>query len=444
MTKNYSVRTDLALEERERFESDQVEISGVILEEDYDESSETRITRVIIETENGAKAMGKPAGTYLTLESPALAVPDEEEQMRISEKIRDCISELLRKNFEAKEGKEEEDLSILVVGLGNRNITPDALGPCVADHLNVTRHIIREYGKYAMGVEHAKLVSAIVPGVMGQTGMETTEIVRGIVRETRPDLVIAVDALAARNSRRLNRTIQIADTGIHPGSGVGNYRNGMTKESLGVPVIGIGVPTVVDAATIVNDTMENFIHALEESETLKSVGETLRSYNQGEKYELVKELINKARNLDGLEKFSEKSVEADGEALLRMYVRKPERGSDPEEKNISPFGIFELVKQKGSLYWKSQPPLHLLPAEIVGYLLKDCTSKEGAVSIDDLLTGKDSPGRILNLKRTGLVEKLEELEQKNYIQMNRTAGLDMVYLNQSVTGEEIVKKYFRP
>ena len=102
MTKNYSVRTDLALEERERFESDQVEISGVILEEDYDESSETRITRVIIETENGAKAMGKPAGTYLTLESPALAVPDEEEQMRISEKIRDCISELLRKNFEAK------------------------------------------------------------------------------------------------------------------------------------------------------------------------------------------------------------------------------------------------------------------------------------------------------------------------------------------------------
>ena len=292
MTKNYSVRTDLALEERERFESDQVEISGVILEEDYDESSETRITRVIIETENGAKAMGKPAGTYLTLESPALAVPDEEEQMRISEKIRDCISELLRKNFEAKEGKEEEDLSILVVGLGNRNITPDALGPCVADHLNVTRHIIREYGKYAMGVEHAKLVSAIVPGVMGQTGMETTEIVRGIVRETRPDLVIAVDALAARNSRRLNRTIQIADTGIHPGSGVGNYRNGMTKESLGVPVIGIGVPTVVDAATIVNDTMFNLIAAMSQSKAFDILGDSLKELNDGEKYELIRELLS--------------------------------------------------------------------------------------------------------------------------------------------------------
>ena len=236
--------------------------------------------------------MGKPAGTYLTLESPALAVPDEEEQMRISEKIRDCISELLRKNFEAKEGKEEEDLSILVVGLGNRNITPDALGPCVADHLNVTRHIIREYGKYAMGVEHAKLVSAIVPGVMGQTGMETTEIVRGIVRETRPDLVIAVDALAARNSRRLNRTIQIADTGIHPGSGVGNYRNGMTKESLGVPVIGIGVPTVVDAATIVNDTMFNLIAAMSQSKAFDMLGDSLKELNDGEKYELIRELLS--------------------------------------------------------------------------------------------------------------------------------------------------------
>lgn len=162
------------------------------------------------------------------------------------------------------------------------------------------------------------------------------------------------------------------------------------------------------------------------------------------KEELVKELIKKAENLEGLEKFSEKSVEADGEALLRMYVKKPERESDPEEKNISPFGVFELVKQKGSSYWKNQPPLHLLPAEIVCYLLTDCVSKEGAVSIDDLLTEKNSPGCILNLKRTGLVEKLEELQQKNYIQMNRTAGLDMVYLNETVTKKEIVTRYFEP
>ncbi|WP_178006427.1 GPR endopeptidase [Mediterraneibacter sp.] len=287
MIRNYSVRTDLALEEKERFESDNVEISGVVLEEDYDEETELRITRVEIKTENGAKAMGKPVGTYLTVETPDLAMPDAENQMLIAEKICSYIKELIRK-LELR----SKDISILVVGLGNREVTPDSLGPCVADHLSVTRHIVKEYGKYAMGTDDAPMISAIVPGVMGQTGMESAEIVRGIVSETNPDVVIAVDALAARNSKRLNRTIQIADTGIHPGSGVGNHRNGMTKETLGVPVIGIGVPTVVDAATIVNDTMENFILALESSESLKGVGEVLRSYNAGEKYEFVKELIS--------------------------------------------------------------------------------------------------------------------------------------------------------
>lgn len=293
MLRNYSVRTDLALEEKERFESDDVEIQGVVLEEDYDEEQELKVTRVEIRTENGAKAMGKPVGTYLTLETPNLAIPDEETHMNISARLCGYIGELIRKNTE-----EKDDLSVLVVGLGNRNVTPDALGPYVADHLSVTRHIVKEYGKYAMGVDHANLISAIVPGVMGQTGMESTEIVRGIVNEIHPDLVIAVDALAARNSKRLNRTVQIADTGIHPGSGVGNHRSGLTEETLGVHVIGIGVPTVVDAATIVNDTMENFIAALETSDSLKGVGEVLRSYNAGEKYEFVKELI--APHLNGM------------------------------------------------------------------------------------------------------------------------------------------------
>ena len=287
MIEKYSVRTDLALEEKERFESDNVEISGVVLEEDYDETLEIRITRVKIETENGAKAMGKPAGVYLTLEAPNLAVPDEDYHREISEKLADHMEELLHENHLTG-----RDISVLVVGLGNRQVTPDALGPDVADNLCVTRHIVREYGKYAMGMERAQLVSAIVPGVMGQTGMETLEIVKGVVTETKPDLVIAVDALAARNSRRLNRTIQIADTGIHPGSGVGNHRNGLTRETLGIPVIGIGVPTVVDAATIVSDTMENLIQAMETSETLKGVGEVLKMYNNAEKYELVKELIS--------------------------------------------------------------------------------------------------------------------------------------------------------
>ncbi|HIZ12838.1 MAG TPA: GPR endopeptidase [Candidatus Mediterraneibacter stercorigallinarum] len=302
MLRNYSVRTDLALEEKERFESDNVEIPGVVLEEDYDEEREMRITRVVIETENGARTMGKPAGTYLTLETPNLALPDDDTHMEIASELCRHIRELIDKNIEKggekKEGEQAGDLSVLVVGLGNREVTPDALGPYVADHLAVNRHIIKEYGKYAMGMERANMISAIVPGVMGQTGMESSEIVRGIVAETHPDIVIAVDALAARNSRRLNRTVQIADTGIHPGSGVGNHRIGMTKESLGVPVIGIGVPTVVDAATIVNDTMENFIRALESSDALRGVGRELRSYNAGEKYEFVKELI--APHLNGM------------------------------------------------------------------------------------------------------------------------------------------------
>lgn len=290
MLENYNIRTDLALETREQFVSDHVEIPGVSVEETYDEEREIRTTRVVVETENGAKMMGKPVGTYLTIEAPNMAVPDEDYHREISKKLAEDIKELIPER--------KEEVSVLVVGLGNREVTPDALGPYVADHLHVTRHIVKEYGKYAMGKDQVYLVSAVVPGVTGQTGMETLEIVKGVVEETEPDFVVAIDALAARNSKRLNRTIQITDTGICPGSGVGNYRLALNRETLGVKVIGIGVPTVVDAVTIVNDTMENFIVALESSELLKSVGETLRSYNEAEKQELIRELI--APHLNGM------------------------------------------------------------------------------------------------------------------------------------------------
>lgn len=290
MLENYNIRTDLALETRERFVSDHVEIPGVSVEETYDEEREIRTTRVVVETENGAKMMGKPVGAYLTIEAPNMAVPDEDYHREISKKLAEDIKELVPER--------KEEVSVLVVGLGNREVTPDALGPYVADHLHVTRHIVKEYGKYAMGKDQVYLVSAVVPGVTGQTGMETLEIVKGVVEETEPDFVVAIDALAARNSKRLNRTIQITDTGICPGSGVGNHRLALNSETLGVKVIGIGVPTVVDAVTIVNDTMENFIVALESSELLKSVGETLRSYNEAEKQELIRELI--APHLNGM------------------------------------------------------------------------------------------------------------------------------------------------
>ena len=251
MMDRYNVRTDLALEQRERFVSDQIEIPGVAVEETYDDMCEVRVTTVRIETENGAAVMGKPVGNYITLEAPKMAEADESYHREISGKLMEVLEGCLP--------EKEDGQSILIIGLGNRNVTPDALGPLVVEHLDITRHLVKEYGKYALGGEADRLVSAVVPGVMGQTGMETVEIVRGIVEETEPDFVIAIDALAARSVRRLNRTIQIANTGIAPGSGVGNHRNAITKETVGVPVIGIGVPTVVDAATIVGDSIEEYV-----------------------------------------------------------------------------------------------------------------------------------------------------------------------------------------
>ncbi len=243
----FQVRTDLALEARERFEED-VEIRGVSVEERYDEKHDIRITKVCIESENGAKAMGKPVGVYITLEAPKLSDPDKDYHREVSETLAIYLQELL--------GTDQER-SVLIVGLGNREVTPDALGPEVVGNLRITRHVVKEYGKAAFEKERVHMVSGIVPGVMAQTGMETLEIIRGVVEETRPDVVVAVDALAARSSKRLNRTIQISDAGIHPGSGVGNHRHSLTRETIGVPVIAIGVPTVVDAATIVYDAVRD-------------------------------------------------------------------------------------------------------------------------------------------------------------------------------------------
>lgn len=257
MLGSYRIRTDLAVEARERFTEENVEIRGVEVKEDYDEEKDIRTTVVKITTENGAKAMGRPQGNYITIEAPNLSVPDEDYHREVSREIAGHLSQLIDLNTEK---------SILVVGLGNQAITADSLGPRVVDNLHMTRHIIREYGLMGMGEEKMHRTSGIVPGVMAQTGMETSEIVEGVVSMTKPDVVIAIDALAARSTRRLNRTIQITDTGIHPGSGVGNHRVGLTEENLKVKVIGIGVPTVVDAATIVHDSMAHLLDALDEAE----------------------------------------------------------------------------------------------------------------------------------------------------------------------------------
>lgn len=282
MIGTFQVRTDLALEARESYEEDDARIRGVKIQETEDPEKEIYTTVVIIETENGARAMGKPVGTYITLEAPNLSVPDEGCHREISREIARHVGDLLG----------EGTGGVLVVGLGNREVTPDALGPEVVNHLRITRHMIREFGRVSVLQEGEKSVSAIVPGVMAQTGMETLEIVKGIVKQTEPDAVVVIDALAARSTRRLNRTIQITDAGIHPGSGVGNHREGISREILGIPVIAIGVPTVVDAATIVNDTMETLVEALDRSDEMKKLGGMLGNLDRAEKYQLIQELIS--------------------------------------------------------------------------------------------------------------------------------------------------------
>lgn len=275
----FKVRTDLALEMRESMEESAGECRGVSVEEDYREESEIKITKVMIETMNGAKAMGKPMGSYITLEAPAMTQPDENYHQEISEELAKHLKEIIP-------GIEQE-ISIMVVGLGNRDVTADALGPNVVDNLVITRHMVKEYGKVAFNKKQIHMVSGLIPGVMAKTGMESQEIIKGVVEKTKPDVVIVVDALAARSTRRLNRTIQISNTGIHPGSGVGNHRNAITQETLGVPVIAIGVPTVVDAATIVSDAFEKLMRQTGEEpidiqdELLSGLGELYNMYVTG-------------------------------------------------------------------------------------------------------------------------------------------------------------------
>lgn len=285
----YQVRTDLALEAREKFKDDNVEVKGVTVKEDR-VGDNMKVTKVSIETENGAKAMGKPKGNYITLEAPDMADSDEDYHREISEQLAKILKELMP--------IEKQELSALVVGLGNREVTPDALGPRVVDNMMITRHIIRKFGKYAFGLTRNHQISGIVPGVMAQTGMETLEIIKGVLDETKPDYIIAIDALAARSTKRLSRTIQITDTGISPGSGVGNHRHALNEESMGVPVIAIGIPTVVDAVTIVSDTMNSLVSAMEQTRRLEDLGKSISRLEEAEKYELIRELL--APNLNAM------------------------------------------------------------------------------------------------------------------------------------------------
>lgn len=245
----HNERTDLALERtaivRERSAG---AIPGVsVREENIDPG--IKITRVQVSTPQAASSLGKPPGRYFTLECPALRSRNRALLKQVAGLVSQELVELARL---PRQG------DVLVVGLGNWQATPDALGPRVTSQLMVTRHI-REYLPQELG-GRLNPVAAISPGVLGITGMETIDIVKGLVQQIRPELVITVDALAARSPGRLLTTIQIADTGIQPGSGVGNKRPGINAETLGIPVVAVGVPTVVSGASIASDVLDAYFH----------------------------------------------------------------------------------------------------------------------------------------------------------------------------------------
>ena len=256
----YDVRTDLALEVHEmlleqeeanrakKMEEKQEGLSsirGVKVEEE--EINGIKVTKVIIEKE-AEEGMGKKAGQYLTFEVEGMRYQDTELHKEVERVFATEFSHFLK---EIGVGKDDR---CLIVGLGNWNVTPDALGPTVVEDILVTSHLFELQPENVD--EGFRSVSAITPGVMGITGLETSDIILGVVEKVKPDFIIAIDALASRSIERVNTTIQISDTGIHPGSGVGNKRKELSKEVLGIPVIGVGIPTVVDAVTITNDTID--------------------------------------------------------------------------------------------------------------------------------------------------------------------------------------------
>ena len=269
-------RTDLALERNEVYkkQNNLQQIEGVDIENDV--KNEVEISRIKITNEEGEKALNKPIGNYITLDVKQIKLADEERLEVIAEIVADEL-----RNTISKHVKNTDD--IMVVGLGNLYVTPDALGPKVVPEIEVTRHIL-EYMPKVMP-EDTRPVSAISPGVLGITGIETMEILKGVVDNVKPKLLIVIDALASRSIDRISSSIQIADTGIVPGAGVGNKRKELSENTLGIPVIAIGVPMVVDLATITDDCLDLFITKLQQE--AKS-NDYLNKLKEQDNYEEIK------------------------------------------------------------------------------------------------------------------------------------------------------------
>lgn len=276
----YNFRTDLALERRDIYKKNNNlnEIDGV---ESYEEEINEKLKtyKVKIVNQNGADALGKPVGDYITIDIKKLKLATEEEIQKSAEVLSKELKELIGKHVNSQE-------DILVVGLGNIYITPDSLGPKVINEIDVTRHILAYMPQYLP--ENTRPVSAISPGVLGTTGIETLEVIKGIVENIKPKLLIVIDALASKSIERISSTIQLADTGITPGAGVGNTRKDLSMDTLNIPVIAIGIPTVVDAATIASDSLDLFIEKLQQE--AKS-NEYFNQLVEQDKYEMIKDAL---------------------------------------------------------------------------------------------------------------------------------------------------------
>ena len=277
----YNFRTDLASERREIYQKAyniQGQIDG-IESESKNISDKIKLEKVKITNENGEKAIGKPQGEYVTIDIKKLKIFQEEEIEEASDVLSKELREILNKHVEPQE-------EILVVGLGNIYVTPDSLGPKVVNEIEVTRHIMTYMPQYVE--EGTRMVSAIAPGVLGTTGIETLEILKGIVDNIKPKLIIAIDALASRSIERISSSIQLSDTGITPGAGVGNKRKELSINTLGIPVIAIGIPTVVETAVLVNESLDLFIGKLQDE--AKS-NDYLNDMKENDNYEEIKEAL---------------------------------------------------------------------------------------------------------------------------------------------------------
>lgn len=278
----YNFRTDLATERRDIYKkanSIENDINGIksTKEEINDKIS---VEKVKILNEEGEKAIGKPIGSYITIDIKKLKLAQEEDIQKASEVLTNELKNILDMHIQ----KQDE---IIIVGLGNIYVTPDSLGPKVINEIDVTRHLI----KYVPDVveKDTRSVSAVAPGVLGTTGIETVEILKGIIENTHPKLVVVIDALASRSIERISSTIQISDTGIIPGGGVGNARTEISEKTLGIPVIALGIPTVVETAVLVNDSLNLFIDKLQNDAKSNSY---LNEIKEKDNYEEIKDALN--------------------------------------------------------------------------------------------------------------------------------------------------------